>query len=86
MELVDVIDEEGRTVGVVTRQEMRQHRCTYMILFNQAGELFVHLRTATKDVCPSHWDLAIGGVVSAGETFELGVRRKLPKRWACTPR
>jgi dipeptidase E len=81
MELVDVIDEEGRTIGVVTRQEMRQrrllHRCSYVLLFNQAGELFVHLRTATKDVYPSHWDLAIGGVVSAGETFEQGVQREL---------
>src|SRR5262245_13592658 len=81
MELVDVIDEQGHTIGVVTRQEMRQrrlpHRCTYVLLFNQAGELFVHLRTATKDVYPSHWDLAIGGVVAAGETFEQGVRREL---------
>ena len=47
-------DEEGRTLGVVTRREMRSrklpHRCTYVLVFNRAGELFIHLRTPTKDV------------------------------------
>ena len=57
-ELVDVIDGQGRTVGTVTRREMRgrrlPHRCTYVLVFNRRGELFVHLRTPTKDVYPSH--------------------------------
>src|SRR5437762_3591123 len=80
-ELVDVIDDAGNTIGVVTRREMRQrrlpHRCTYVLVFNSRGELFVHLRTATKDVYPSHWDVAIGGVLAAGETFTKGVRREI---------
>jgi isopentenyldiphosphate isomerase len=80
-ELVDVIDDDGRTIAVVTRRQMRRerlpHRCTYVLVFNSCGELFVHLRTATKDVYPSHWDVAIGGVVAAGETFEQGVRREI---------
>jgi isopentenyldiphosphate isomerase len=80
-ELVDVVDDAGRTVGVVTRREMRSrrlpHRCTYIFLFNQRGELFVHLRTPTKDVYPSHWDVAIGGVLAAGETFADGAIREL---------
>jgi isopentenyldiphosphate isomerase len=79
-ELVDVIDAEGRPVGVVTRTEMRAcrlpHRCTYILLFNSRGELFVHLRTATKDVFPSHWDVTIGGVLAAGESFDDGARRE----------
>jgi isopentenyldiphosphate isomerase len=80
-ELVDVIDDAGNTVGVVTRGEMRErklpHRCTYVLVFNSRGELFVHLRTPTKDVFPSHWDVCIGGVLSAGETFAIGVRREI---------
>lgn len=80
-ELVDVIDEEGRTVGVLTRAEMRErrlpHRCTYVLVFNAADELFVHLRTASKDVYPAHWDVAIGGVLLAGETFAQGVLREI---------
>ncbi len=80
-ELVDVIDEQGRTVGTVTRREMRArrlpYRCTYVLVFNRRGELFVHLRTPTKDVYPSHWDVAVGGVLAAGETFDRGAEREL---------
>jgi isopentenyldiphosphate isomerase len=80
-ELVDVVDDAGRTVGVVTRREIRvrrlPHRCTYIFLFNQRGELFVHLRTPTKDAFPSHWDVAIGGVLVAGELFAAGAKREL---------
>lgn len=80
-ELVDVIDAEGRTVGVVSRSQMRTrrlpHRCTYVLVFNQRGELFVHLRTATKDVYPAHWDVAVGGVLAAGEAFAEGALREV---------
>jgi isopentenyldiphosphate isomerase len=80
-ELVDVIDAEGRIVAIVTRREMRQrrlpHRCSYVLVFNRRGELFVHLRTATKDVYPSHWDLTVGGVLAAGESFDAGARREV---------
>jgi isopentenyldiphosphate isomerase len=80
-ELVDVIDEAGNTVGVVTRREMRErrlpHRCTYVLVFNAFEELFIHLRTPTKDVFPSYWDVCIGGVLAAGESFEQGVRREI---------
>jgi 8-oxo-dGTP pyrophosphatase MutT (NUDIX family) len=80
-ELVDVIDRAGNTIAVVTRREMRAsrlpHRCTYVLVFNGNGELFIHLRTATKDVYPSHWDVCIGGVLAAGETFDQGVRREI---------
>lgn len=80
-ERVDVIDESGRTVGVVTRRAMRAgrlpHRCTYILVFDGAGRLFVHLRTPTKDVYPSHWDVTVGGVLLAGETFDEGAAREI---------
>ena len=79
-EPVDLLDDAGRTIGVVSRREMRArrlpHRCCYVLVFDRAGRLFVHLRTATKDVYPSHWDVAIGGVVAAGETFDQGAQRE----------
>lgn len=81
LELVDVIDAAGNTIGTVTRQEMRArrlpHRCVYILVFNRVGELFVHLRTPTKDVFPAHWDVAVGGVLVAGESFEQGAQREL---------
>ncbi|MBI3408039.1 MAG: NUDIX domain-containing protein [Planctomycetes bacterium] len=80
-ELVDVIDAAGRTVSVATRAEMRArrlpHRCVYVLVFNSRGELFVHLRTAAKDIFPSHWDVAVGGVLAAEESFAEGARREV---------
>ena len=87
-ELVDVIDGDGLTVGVVTRREMRErnlpHRCVYILMFNRLGQLFVHLRTSTKDVHPSYWDVAVGGVLSAGESFEDGARREVEEELGVT--
>lgn len=79
-ELVEVVDEEGRAVAVVPRREMRArrlpHRSTYVLVFDRRGRLFVHLRTPTKDVYPGHWDVAIGGVLVAGEGCDDGARRE----------
>src|ERR1043166_5585863 len=80
-ELVDVIDEAGRTIGVVTRAEMRRgrlpHRSTAILVFHPDGRLFIHLRTASKDVFPGHWDVAVGGVLTAGESYFEGARREV---------
>lgn len=79
-DLVDLIDDAGRTIGIVSRREMRArrlpHRCVYLLVFNDAGDLFIHLRTPTKDVFPAHWDVCVGGVLTAGETFEQGANRE----------
>ncbi|HEV3146148.1 MAG TPA: NUDIX domain-containing protein [Gemmataceae bacterium] len=79
-ELVDVVDDDGRVIGQVTRREMRAqrlpHRATYLLVFNSGSRLFIHQRTSTKDVYPSYWDLTIGGVVAAGENFDDGARRE----------
>jgi 8-oxo-dGTP pyrophosphatase MutT (NUDIX family) len=78
---VDALDDAGRPVGVVTRREMRArrlpHRSTYILVLDMRGDLFVHLRTATKDVYPSHWDPCAGGVLAAGEDFATGAAREL---------
>lgn len=80
-EWVDVIDDEGNVVSTVRRAEMRgrrlPHRCTYILVFNRKGELFIHQRTPTKDVFPSYWDVCVGGVLAAGEPFAAGARREL---------
>jgi 8-oxo-dGTP pyrophosphatase MutT (NUDIX family) len=80
-ELVDVIDDHGQIVATVTRREVRQRRlphcCVYVLVFNQKGEIFIHLRTATKDVYPSHWDVCVGGVLAAGESFDAAACREI---------
>jgi isopentenyldiphosphate isomerase len=80
-ELVDVIDDAGRTIVTARREEIRAwrlpHRCVYILVFNRRGELFIHLRTPTKDVYPGYWDATVGGVLAAGELFDAGARREL---------
>lgn len=79
-ELVDVIDDAGNTIGIVPRSRMRgerlPHRCVYLFVVNPLRELFIHQRTATKDVFPSYWDVCVGGVLAAGETFDEAARRE----------
>ncbi len=79
-ELIDLLDENGNVVGIVRRGEMRRqrlpHRCVYIFVFNSRGELLIHERTATKDVFPSYWDVAFGGIPSAGESFADAAKRE----------
>jgi 8-oxo-dGTP pyrophosphatase MutT (NUDIX family) len=65
---------------VVTRAEMRaqhlRHRAVYLLVVHD-GRLLVHQRAPHKDVWPSRWDVAAGGVVTAGETWDDAARREL---------
>lgn len=80
-ELVDIVDGDDRVTARVTRSEMRRlrllHRCVYILLFDSSGRLFVHRRTDDKDVYPGFWDVAVGGVVAAGEDYESAARREV---------
>jgi isopentenyldiphosphate isomerase len=80
-ELVDVVDESDQVVGQAQRREIRQrnlrHRGVYILVFNSIGQLFVHHRTATKDVFPGCWDVTVGGVLAAGEGYDAGAVREL---------
>src|SRR5262245_40332767 len=79
-ELVDLLDDAGQVIGRVTRCDMRRrrlpHRCVYRLVFTTRVALFVNQRPATKDVFPSYWDLTVGGVVAAGESFDDAARRE----------
>lgn len=76
-----MVDERDEVVGVVPRRTMRAenllHRCTYVLVLNPDGELYVHRRTETKDVYPGHLDVCAGGVNAAGESYESCARREL---------
>ena len=80
-EIVLIVDGEDRIVDQVPRHIMRaqslRHRATYIFVFDSGGRLFVQRRTASKDIYPGYFDLAAGGVVCAGETYEASARREL---------
>ena len=80
-ELVDVVDEQDMVVGVASRRQMRagrlRHRTVFVIVRRSDGRLLVHRRAEWKDVWPGLWDLAAGGVVARGESYEEAARREL---------
>ncbi|MET0325557.1 MAG: NUDIX domain-containing protein [Ilumatobacteraceae bacterium] len=80
-ELVDVVDDDDRVVATVTRREMRsrrlRHRAVFIIVTSSTGELLVHRRSEHKDLWPGRWDIGVGGVVGAGESYEAAGEREL---------
>jgi isopentenyldiphosphate isomerase len=80
-EWVAWVDEQDRPLGALTRQELRERhligRCTYILLFNRAGQLCVHQRTLSKALYPGFWDVAAGGMVGAGEDYQRCAEREL---------
>ncbi|WP_417909166.1 NUDIX hydrolase YfcD [Candidatus Electronema sp. PJ] len=80
-EIVQLVDQDNQEIGVISRQLMREqrltHRACYILVFNSAGELFIQKRTQSKDIYPGYWDVAAGGVVLAGESYEESAEREL---------
>lgn len=87
-ELVDVVDADDRAVAVVTRAEMRarrlRHRAVFIVVRSSDGDVLVHQRSPLKDLWPSRWDLCVGGVVVAGETYEAAAARELAEEVGIT--
>lgn len=80
-ELVDIVDDDDNVIATVTRKEMRagrlQHRSVGIAVLSSDGRLLIHRRSFDKDVWPGWWDIAAGGVVASGETYEDAARREL---------
>jgi isopentenyldiphosphate isomerase len=87
-ESVDVLDETGAVVAVVSRRRMRaenlRHRGVYLLVWSTDGRLLLHRRSSLKDVWPDRWDLAAGGVVAAGESWDDAARRELAEELGVT--
>jgi len=80
-ELVEVVDLDERVVEIVSRAEMRRrnlvHRATYVMVFDAQGSVLAHQRASWKDIWPSRWDLAFGGVCAVGEPWGEAAAREL---------
>lgn len=87
-ELVEIVDKTGAVQRVVTRAEMRRdnlmHRNVAVFLQRTDGRLVVHQRADWKDVYPSYWDVAFGGVPSVGESDEEAAIRELAEEAGVT--
>ncbi|CAL5221884.1 g4147 [Coccomyxa viridis] len=87
-ELVQIVDEDNKALGKATRAEMRAgnliHRCSFAVVENSQGQLYVQKRVAFKETFPSHYDPAPGGVVGYGESYEDNAVRELEEEMGIT--
>ncbi|MCX4750639.1 NUDIX domain-containing protein [Kitasatospora sp. NBC_01287] len=87
-ELLDVVDTQDRVLRTATRDEVYRdrltHRCAMVLVRDAEGRIFTHRRSPDKTYGPGTYDVFVGGVVGAGESYaeaavreaeeELGVR------------
>ncbi|OEJ29748.1 NUDIX hydrolase [Streptomyces agglomeratus] len=79
-EILDVVDENDEVVGQAPRGEVYarglRHRCVFVLARDGEGRYFVHRRTPVKLVFPSMYDMFVGGVVGAGESYDEAALRE----------
>ena len=79
-EILDVVDVEDRVVGRLPRAEVYArrlvHRCVFVLVRDGADRVFVHRRTDDKLTYPGRYDMFVGGVVGAGESYDAAAVRE----------
>lgn len=80
-ELLPWVDEEGSTLGVLTRGECHGgsrllHPVVHLHVFDAQGALYLQRRPLWKDIQPGKWDTAVGGHIDLFETPEQALRRE----------
>ncbi|KAB1150537.1 NUDIX domain-containing protein [Streptomyces luteolifulvus] len=87
-EILDIVDENDRVIGQSPRGEAYakglRHRCVFIQARDAEDRLFVHRRTATKLVFPSLYDMFVGGVVGAGESYDTAALREAEEELGVT--
>ncbi len=80
-EWFDIVDPEDNVLRGAPRSEVHGgkhlHRATHIWVFNSAGELLIHRRTAEKEEEPLRWTSSASGHVSAGEDYLPAAEREL---------
>lgn len=87
-EVLDIVDENDQVIGQSRRGEAYaaglRHRAVFVQVRDAENRLFVHRRTSTKLIFPSLYDMFVGGVVSAGESYDEAARREAEEELGVT--
>ncbi|MFJ9033336.1 NUDIX domain-containing protein [Streptomyces sp. NPDC102274] len=79
-EILDIVDEDDRVVGRAPRGEVYarglRHRGVLVLARDAEDRVFVHRRTPVKLIFPSLYDMFVGGVVGAGESYDEAALRE----------
>lgn len=72
-EWLDIVDKHDRVIGRDTRARVHEdghfHRSAHIVLFNTQGQVFVQLRSMSKDSGAGLWDTSAAGHVDSGESY-----------------
>ncbi|MET9393853.1 NUDIX domain-containing protein [Streptomyces sp. NPDC006624] len=87
-EILDIVDDNDRVIGRSPRGEVYarglRHRCVFVEARDAEGRIFVHRRTPGKLVFPSLYDMFVGGVVGAGESYDAAALREAEEELGVT--
>lgn len=79
-EILDIVDANDTVIGQARRADAYahhlRHRCVFILARDAEGRIFVHRRTPDKLVFPSLYDMFVGGVVGAGESYDGAALRE----------
>jgi len=79
-EFLDIVNDKDEVVGNASYDEVYQkklpHRIVHIFIFNDKGEMALHLRSKQKSFCPLHWSTPVGGHVQSSETYEQAALRE----------
>ncbi len=80
-EMLPVVDANDRVVGRERRGVIHRrgllHRAVHVLLFDQAGRLYLQRRSRIKDTHPGKWTSSASGHVDPGESYEVAAVREL---------
>ena len=80
-EIFEVVDDRDEVQGRLPRSEVHRrglkHRAVHVLVFNQAGHLFLQRRSSTKDCFPGVWDSSAAGHLGVGESYQACAVREL---------
>lgn len=80
-ELFDVVDEHDHVIGHAPRSEVHRrglmHRAVHILAFDDAGRIWVQLRSAKKDRCALMWDSSAAGHLGVGESYDACAIREV---------
>jgi isopentenyldiphosphate isomerase len=80
MEYLDIVNDQDEVIGKASRDEIYEkslcHRIVHVLIFNDAGEIAIQLRSPKLSFSPGHWSTTAGGHVQSGESYEQAAIRE----------
>ncbi|WP_435234074.1 NUDIX hydrolase [Streptomyces sp. bgisy092] len=81
VEMVERVDEQDQVLAVVGRGEAVRrgwlHRIATTVCRDREGRILVHRRSGHLARFPGHYEVASGGAVAVGESYEEAASREL---------